>query len=50
MSGGKLPEPFLQPDATNFKGGVEYGFMSTTVNREVAIEYASAGEGGIVEP
>jgi hypothetical protein len=46
MSGGQLPESFRKPDARNFRGGVEYGFMSTTQNREVAIEYASSGEGG----
>ena len=48
MSGGELPETFRRADASRFKGGVEFGFMSTTLNREVAIEYASAGEGGIV--
>ena len=48
MSGGELPESFRRADASHFKGGVEFGFMSTTLNRDVAIEYASAGEGGIV--
>lgn len=46
VSGGLLPAAFTAPDAdTLFRGGVEFGFMSTTLDRELAVEYAS-GEGG----
>jgi len=33
-----LPTSFKETDALNVKGGVEYGFMSTTMNRGVAME------------
>ena len=46
VSGGVLPESFVVPnEVDNFKGGVEYGFMSTTANKEVACEYAKGGSG-----
>ncbi len=36
VSGGLLPEAFTTPsEIDNFRGGVEYGFMSTTLDREV---------------
>ena len=47
MSGGQLPESFRKPDARNFRGGVEYGFMSTTRERSVALHYG-AGAGALV--
>tara|TARA_B110001452_G_scaffold152699_1_gene127039 strand:+ start:650 stop:1222 length:573 start_codon:yes stop_codon:yes gene_type:complete len=31
MSGGALPESFRKPDALNFRGGIEFGFMSTVL-------------------
>ena len=37
----KLPEVFLKPDATGVRAGVEYGFMSTTADKEVALGYSS---------
>eukprot|EP00808_Paulinella_micropora_P005493 g9109.t1 len=40
ISGGKLPEQFHKVDEYNVRGGVETAFMSTTVERNVALEYA----------
>ena len=42
-----LPESFRIEDKFGIKGGVEFGFMSTTLNGEVAREYAS-GENGLL--
>lgn len=48
VSGGMLPDSFNEPSPVDsFRGGVEYGFMSTTQNRAVAFEYAK-GSAGIV--
>eukprot|EP00966_Prymnesium_polylepis_P254111 5872724-Prymnesium_polylepis.2 len=47
-SGGVLPREFWHANAKNFKGGVEFGFMSTTLNRDVAMHYASAGKNSMV--
>ena len=35
-----LPSSFLKANEFLVRGGVELGFMSTTTNREVALEYA----------
>ena len=40
-SGGVLPEQFWNEDDSGVKGGIEFGFLSTTTNREVAFGYAS---------
>ena len=40
MSGGRLPPSFSEADPSGAVGGVEFGFMSTTRNKEVAFEYA----------
>eukprot|EP00457_Paulinella_chromatophora_P000677 gb/GEZN01000677.1/.p1 GENE.gb/GEZN01000677.1/~~gb/GEZN01000677.1/.p1 ORF type:complete len:1038 (-),score=126.73 gb/GEZN01000677.1/:748-3453(-) len=40
ISGGKLPEEFHKFDEFNVRGGVETAFMSTTRDRQVALEYA----------
>jgi hypothetical protein len=40
MSGLKLPATFLQPNAYNVRAGVEYGFMSATLERSVAEHYS----------
>ena len=35
---------FVTPDATfNYCGGVEYGFLSATTNRNVALHYGKGG-------
>jgi hypothetical protein len=39
----KLPEAFYVNDGHNFAGGVELAFMSTTFDKNVAIEYGSRG-------
>ena len=43
ISGGVLPEQFRKPNKQNVCGGVEFSFMSTTTNREVAAHYAAGG-------
>ena len=40
LGGMILPEKFWKPDEFGCKGGVEYGFMSTTTERDVAIMYS----------
>jgi hypothetical protein len=45
ISGMKLPEPFLVPSKFNIRGGIEYGFMSATLNMQVALRYATSGSG-----
>ena len=42
VSGMKLPEPFLVPSKFNVRGGVEYGFMSATLDQRVALRYATS--------
>ena len=39
-AGASLPEGFFTPDALGFRGGVEYGFSSTTTDRAQAVHYA----------
>ena len=47
--GGKaLPKEFWTANDFNVRGGVEPAFMSTTLNREVAMTYASGSGVGIV--
>lgn len=45
MSGGKLPPSLRQMNRFGVRGGVDLAFMSTTTDREVAVQYASAGGG-----
>jgi hypothetical protein len=40
LGGMRLPERFWKPDQYGCKGGVEFGFMSTTENRDVALRYS----------
>jgi len=40
ISGMKLPRSFTQRNQDNCRGGVEYGFMSCTVNESVALTFA----------
>jgi WD40 repeat protein len=44
ISGMKLPRQFLVANEQNVRGGVEYGFMSTTLDESVAISYAKGGD------
>ena len=41
-----LPEQFFRPDGRGCRGFAEWGFMSTTSEREVALRYSGAGKGG----
>ncbi|CAK0811506.1 unnamed protein product, partial [Prorocentrum cordatum] len=45
---GRLPKQFWKEDDAGVKGGIEYGFMSTTTDREVAMQYASGQSAGTV--
>jgi hypothetical protein len=40
--GGVLPQEFWTPNKQNVRGGIELGFMSTTTDRKVALNYAKA--------
>lgn len=48
VSGGVLPPEFWQPNEFGVKGGVEFAFTSTTLDREVAVTYASSGKVGML--
>ena len=41
VAGGLLPPEFWTPNAHNVRGGIEVAFMSTTLDRRVALEYVS---------
>ena len=49
VAGGRLPIAFNEPDDFGCRGGVEFGFMSTTDNRQVAVEYAAGDAGLLIE-
>jgi hypothetical protein len=38
-----LPDEFKNCDETGIRGGVEYSMMSTTLDKRVALRYASSG-------
>eukprot|EP01046_Picozoa_sp_COSAG06_P059377 COSAG06_NODE_12262_length_1402_cov_2.223331_1_plen_317_part_10 len=40
ISAMKLPQAFIQADEFGVRGGVEYGFMSTTTSEQVALGFA----------
>lgn len=40
---GKLPEAFWKGDAAGIRGGIEFGFQSTTRERAQAVHYAKGG-------
>eukprot|EP01052_Picozoa_sp_SAG31_P008869 SAG31_NODE_455_length_15433_cov_4.248728_4_plen_106_part_00 len=42
MQGAKLPEKMLKKNSEGVRGGIEYAFMSTTLDAHVAIGYAGA--------
>ena len=46
-TGGKmeLPESLYRADRHGCRGYMEYGFMSTTASREIALQYSGAKEG-----
>ena len=47
VSGAALPDALRVPDELGCVGGVELGFLSTTENRELALETA-ARDGGVL--
>ena len=48
VGGFRLPDTFMTPDEWNVRGGVEFGFLSATTDRAVAMQYASGRGSGIV--
>jgi len=48
VSGMALPERFLTADEFGVRGGVEFGFLSATADRAVAMQYAAQSVSGIV--
>ncbi|EOD32716.1 hypothetical protein EMIHUDRAFT_230507 [Emiliania huxleyi CCMP1516] len=48
-AGATLPEAFFKPDAFGFRGGVEYGFSSTTTDRAQAVHYAEGKASTVLE-
>jgi hypothetical protein len=48
VSGRALPEEFWKQNQYGGRGGIEAAFMSTTIDRKVATQYASAGRTGFV--
>jgi hypothetical protein len=44
FSGMRLPDSFLTPNIDGVCGGCEFGFMSTTASRDVALNYAHGQE------
>jgi hypothetical protein len=43
VSGGVLPSKFWDENGDGVRGGVELGFMSTTIERDVALGYMAQG-------
>ena len=41
----ELPDAFFRPDAMGRRGFAEWGFLSTTSSKEVALAYAYSGDG-----
>ena len=49
VTGGLLPDAFWKPNAQNVRGGVERAFLSMTLERSVAMQYASRpGKPGVI--
>ena len=51
VKGGVLPQQFWHADSLKIRGGVEFGFTSTSLDRSVAMEYAGdpSGAATIIE-
>lgn len=47
VSGRVLPKEFWEANAFGVRGGIDGAFMSTTTDREVAMQYASSGKEGV---
>ena len=48
VSGMRLPASFMEANNLGVRGGIEPAFMSTSLNREVALEYAGGKDVGLV--
>ena len=48
INGMRLPKEFLVEDIYKIRGGAEFGFMSATPERSVALHYASEREPSVV--
>jgi len=48
-TGATLPQKFFEADEMGVKGGIEYGFSSTTTAREQAVHYAHGKASTILE-
>ena len=46
-SGGRLPASFYKPDARGVRGFAEWGFLSTTACRDIAVQARRGGGGGV---
>ena len=46
-SGGRLPASFAAPDARGMRGFAEWGFLSTTGRRDIAVEARREGRGAV---
>ncbi|CAK0788615.1 unnamed protein product, partial [Prorocentrum cordatum] len=49
FSGGVLPKEFWEENRDGVRGGIEFGFMSTTVEKQVALSYAQGGVSTVLE-
>ena len=49
QAGMVLPPAFWHKNEANVRGGIEFGFMSTTLNRSVAKQFSAGGAGFIFE-
>ena len=45
VAGGRLPDSFWTPNEYNVRGGIEGAFLSTTLDRKVAFDYAGNDPG-----
>ena len=45
MAGIRLPDRFVHVGEDGGRGGVEFAFMSTTTNKEVAVSYIDTAKG-----
>ena len=46
----ELPDAFFRPDAMGRRGFAEWGFLSTTSSKEVALAYSYSGDDGQADP
>ena len=49
FKGATLPRQFFEPNDAGVRGGIEYGFSSTTTDRDQAVIYASGNQSTIFE-